>query len=610
MAKTLVLDVETNGLIGYTRLWCVVTYCIETKEWRVFDYATGPSYIEELRKYLSDAGHIIGHNILDFDRHVLAKFTNTAPFPTNKCTDTLVLSRLYNSGRLGGHSLERWGSYFGISKIPFDAWEYYDKRIIDRCKRDVEITIKLLAHLKTEGKNVSDFARMIEHHFADILYEIRTRGFPLDIDGVEKEMMMLSAELSQMKTEIQAQFPPRAIDLGLVVPKRRSGDGRPRSNTKGFKTLGPDAPRMVWGPFHLIEWQEFNVTSPKQVVERMDAAGWQPVEFTKPSKKHPEGQPKVSPANLDTLPDDAPSSAQLISKYLKTETRLGLMKNWAENYNPNTRRVHGSIIGIGTITHRGSHNNPNMGNITKGPHRAYWGFTEGDRRIAGVDAKGIQLRILAHLTLAFTDNKTFLNQVLHGDPHLEFTLPLVASMYPEAVAYTDDATKKKAKDKTKRFIYAWLLGAGALKVGTIFGLTSREGKNISEAFVSKFPGLRGLKQYLAMCAQKGWFPCPDGRYIPIKSEHYALSVALQGIEQAVMKLAAIMWYKERNKRGWDAYIIAWVHDEFQIEGHKDVLQEAGEYMAWCIAEAGRILKLRCPMEGDEPKIGMNWNETH
>ena len=610
MTKTLVVDVETNGLVGYTRLWCVVTYCIETKEWKVFDYADGPSYLDALRSYLSDATQFIGHNFLSFDRHVLARFLGMELIRTNRVLDTLVLSRLYNSGRLGGHSLERWGAYFKLAKIPFDAWEYYDKRIIVRCKRDVEITLRLFEHLKAEGKHVSQFARTLEHHFSDVLEEIKTQGFPLDIEGVEKEIMVVSAQCSEMLAKIQKEFPPKALDKGCVTPRRRAGDGKMRANNKGFKTIGPEAQTMVWGPFHLVEWQEFNVGSPKQVVERMEAAGWKPVEFTKPSDRHPEGQPKVSPANLDTLPDDAPASTKLISAYLKADTRLGLLKNWAENYNPKTGRVHGSIIGIGTITHRGSHNNPNMGNITKGPHRAYWGFLGGDRRIAGVDAKGIQLRILAHLTLGFTDDDTFLRQVLDGDPHLEFTLPLVASLYPEAVAYTNDEEKKKAKDKTKRFIYAWLLGAGAAKVGSIFGLDARAGKIISDAFVAKFPGLKRLKAYLSMCAQKGWFPNPDGRFIPIKSDHYSLSVALQGIEQAVMKMAGVMWQRERNVKGWDAWLIAWVHDEYQIEGHKDCIKEAGEYMSWCIAEAGRILKLRCPMEGDAPTIGMNWNETH
>lgn len=609
MTKTLVLDVETNGLVGYTRLWCVVTYCIETKEWKVFDYGAGKDYLKALRDYIKDASTIVGHNVLDFDRHVLSHFGCGPIFPTSKCIDTLVLSRLYNSGRLGGHSLERWGAYFGISKIPFDAWEYYDKRIVERCKRDVEITLKLYKHLQNEGKNVSEFSKMIEHHFADVLYEMKTQGFPLDIDGVEKEISLLSAELMEMQTRIRKEFPQRPVDLGIVNP-RRTSDGKVARNNRGFKAFGPNAADMVWGPFHFLAWQDFNLGSPKQIVERMNEAGWQPVEFTKPSDSHPNGQPKVSVANLDTLPEDAPQSAKLISHYLKTDTRLGLLKNWAENYNPKTGRVHGAIIGIGTITHRGSHNNPNMGNITKGPHRAYWGFRGGDRRVAGVDAKGIQLRILAHLTAVFTEDRTFMQQVLTGDPHLQFTLPLVAGLYPECVAYNDDDSKKKAKDKTKRFIYAWLLGAGALKVGSIFGVGPKEGKHISTTFENKFPGLKKLKKWLAMCAEKGWFPCPDGRFIPIKSEHYALSAALQGIEQAVMKLAGIMWLKQRNKKGWDAQLIAWVHDEYQIEGHKDVLQEAGEYMAWCIGEAGRILKLKCPMEGDAPKIGMNWNETH
>lgn len=610
--KTLVVDVETNGLRA-TMLWCIVTYCLEEKEWRIFD-VTNNEYLNEAREYLSSATHFVGHNFVKFDRHILTQFLGIPLIPVAQITDTLILSRLYNSGRVGGHSLERWGAYFHLPKVEFTDWERWDPRITFRCQRDVELTVRLLEHLRKEGKNCSELAVKTEHWFTGICDEIAQRGFPFDIDGAQREHMQLKAQLNDLQTQIRKAFPRKATNLGEVQP-RLTKKGVPAANTKGFAVLGDMAPTTVLGPFSLIEWQDFNIKSPKQIVQRMNEWGWQPMEFTKPSESFPEGQPKVSVANLDTLPDTAPPEAKLIAKYLKLYTQATLFEGWIDAYNPVTGRIHGDINSIGTITHRGSHNNPNMGNITKGPHRKHWGFTSGDRRIAGVDAKGIQLRILAHLTALFTKDRTFMEQVLTGDPHLQFTLPLVGELYPQAVAHEDPSTDegkslKKAKDKTKRFIYAWLLGAGSLKVGTIFGLGLREGKVISETFVNKFPGLKELKAWLSGCAKKGWFPCPIGSFIPIKSDHYSLSVALQGIEQAVMKLAAVMWTKKRNKEGWDAHIIAWVHDEFQIEGHKDVIQEAGEYMAWCIAEAGRILKLRCPMEGDAPKVGMNWDETH
>jgi DNA polymerase I-like protein with 3'-5' exonuclease and polymerase domains len=366
----------------------------------------------------------------------------------------------------------------------------------------------------------------------------------------------------------------------------------------------------VWGDFTLIEWEEFNPDSSKQVRERMDEFGWKPEEMTKPSKTFPDGQPKVSEANLNTLPDTAPGEAKFITEYLKLSTRIELMENWIANYNPATKSVHGRIIHIGAITHRCAHRDPNTANIPGNDEwniRECWGLpSDSEYRLVGVDAKGIQLRILAHLT----NSEEFKQVVLHGDPHTEFTAPIVAKFFPELVAWTTEEEKHEVKQKkTKRFIYAWLLGAGFKKVGVIFGTSKENGKVISEGFVNEFPGLAELKEYLADCAAKGWFPAPDGRYAPIKSEHYALSVALQCIEATLMKLAMILWKREVDRLQLEARYAAFVHDEVQIIAHHSAAEQAGQIMIASIIKAGQMLKLRCPMDGDM-NIGYNWSQTH
>ncbi len=594
MSKTLICDLESNGLTDYTELWCVVTYCLEDKELKVFEWRPDRGHIKEFEEYARDATLWIGHNFIDYDRHVLDRLTELPLIPVSRINDTLVRSRLYNSGRTGGHALERWGAYFGVPKVGTDIedWSYYQPIMRQRCVSDVGITLKLYKFQLKEGKRVGKNAEDLEQRFVELCGSISDRGFPIDVPLLDKKYSLMSSRRSEVEAEIQRAFPPRPIKVASVSPKKTKS-GAYAKNTKGFKQFKDFS--IIKGPFTLIEWQEFNVRSNKQVVERMTEYGWKPYIRTKSGKGW-----KVCEENLETLPPNAPEEAKLIVEFLKLDTRVKLMDNWYANLKDG--RVHGSIIHVGAITHRCAHHDPNTANI---PGNDEWNIREcwavsGDRHLVGCDAKGIQLRILDHLTRQYTDDDSFTRQVLDGDPHGEFTLPIVGQACPEA---------NNTRAMCKRFIYAWLLGAGNQKVGTIFNVDASKGKLIGEVFVELFPGLSELKAYLARCAKKGWFPAPDGRFIPIKSEHYALSVALQGIEAVLMKLAMLLWQAEARSRNLDAHFIAFVHDEVQIDAHKDCAEEAGQLMRSCIQRAGEMLRLRTPMDGDY-QVGMNWSETH
>jgi DNA polymerase I-like protein with 3'-5' exonuclease and polymerase domains len=86
-------------------------------------------------------------------------------------------------------------------------------------------------------------------------------------------------------------------------------------------------------------------------------------------------------------------------------------------------------------------------------------------------------------------------------------------------------------------------------------------------------------------------------------------VALQGIEAVLMKLAMLLWQAETQRLRLDAHFIAFVHDEVQINAHKDCAEKAGELMCACIRKAGEMLRLNTPMDGDYI-VGTNWSMTH
>ena len=109
--RQLVFDIEANGLEP-TQVWCVVLYESATNNTHVC-YNRIQLLCRLNGTFDPDAAmepvELIGHNILAYDVPVLEKLWGIS-FAGHKLTDTLVMSRLSDPSRLGGHSLENWGT--------------------------------------------------------------------------------------------------------------------------------------------------------------------------------------------------------------------------------------------------------------------------------------------------------------------------------------------------------------------------------------------------------------------------------------------------------------------------------------------------------------------
>jgi len=133
----LLFDIETDGL-EYTKIWCLVAQEVNTGE--VWSY--GPDEIEEGVSLLNKAAQLSGHNIIGFDIPALEKLTSFK-LGNQQIIDTLVLSRLFNPVREAGHSLAVWGSKLGLAKIEFDQFDCYTPEMLEYCKRDVGVNVKV-----------------------------------------------------------------------------------------------------------------------------------------------------------------------------------------------------------------------------------------------------------------------------------------------------------------------------------------------------------------------------------------------------------------------------------------------------------------------------------
>jgi len=105
-------------------------------------------------KFAKDVTQWIAHNGIGFDIPVIEKLWGYK-IPLDKTLDTLVLSRLFDPQRRGGHSLKVWGERLGDFKTEFSGFSEYTEEMKEYCKQDVHVTELLYNELMKEGEDFS-----------------------------------------------------------------------------------------------------------------------------------------------------------------------------------------------------------------------------------------------------------------------------------------------------------------------------------------------------------------------------------------------------------------------------------------------------------------------
>ena len=250
---------------------------------------------------------------------------------------------------------------------------------------------------------------------------------------------------------------------------------------------------------------------------------------------------------------------------------------------------------MGAITGRMTHSKPNMANIVANdkPYgrecRACWSAPNDQYRIVGMDAKGLELRMLAH----YMKDREYMYVVLKGDPH----------------ATNMKATGLSSRSKSKRFIYAFLYGAGAEKLGSVVGGNAKEGARLKRDFLKNMPALATLIDKVQHMAERGSLQGLDGRRILVRHKHAALNTLLQGAGAISCKQWSVCMDEYIKEHKLRAYLVNTVHDEMQFEVHVDDVEKIIEGSDLTMQKAGSILGVRLPLNADA-KVGYNWAETH
>ena len=578
----LVFDIETDGLDA-SKIWCIVAKDLETNKVHSFN----PDQIKEGLELLAKAELLVGHNILGFDIPIIEKLTGLS-FKDKKVIDTLVLSRLAKPER-GGHGLKAWGFNLGFNKGSMEehGFTQYSEEMMQYCINDVELNSKVFNAVIKELDGFDSKSIGLEHGIAVILKEQEKHGFLFD----EKRATILLAELNERKREIeetvQKVFKPKLVKLKTVQPKwKKNGclSKQGLTDEEFLKIISkPKHAQLL--PFDRCKLQEFNLGSRKQIGEYLKDFGWKPKKFT------PTGQPIVDESTLNKVKDIP--EAQLISKFLTLQKRIAQVDSWFKHL-ADDQRVHGFVIPNGAITGRMSHAKPNLAQIpaSYSPYgkdcRSCWIVPNG-YKLVGIDASGLELRMLAH----YMNDEGFKNEILNGDIHTA----------------NQKLAGLESRDQAKTFIYALIYGGSDLRLGQVVGGNRNDGKRLRRSFLNNLPSFATLKDRVERATAKGYLKGLDGRKVFIRSEHAALNTLLQSAGAIVMKQALVNLNNKIKENNLDAHFVANVHDEWQIEsaGHEAFI--VGKHGVESIKQVEHDFNLRCPLDG-EYKIGNNWSETH
>lgn len=559
-----VLDIEGNGLgelvldakgrpyTEATRILCAATQ-VNDQEPRLWL----EDQMDELVSYLKDMPVIVGHNIFGYDFPVMRRLHGMA---RPKCiVDTLVISKLMypdiNNHPLGDNSLESWGKHLKFPKVEYTkGWKEYNDEMGTYCLQDVRLGMAIFnAQRKfiSENKTVVAF----EHNVSSVLMEQVEHGFNYDTDAGERLYQTLMLEKLGIEDEMRTIFPDKIII---------------RHSEKTGKRLKDKI-------------ETFNPGSRQQIAARLNEKyGWNPPVTEK-------GNPKVDESVLAML--DYPEAKKLV-EYFNSVKLMGMVEDWnTRAASSRDHRIHGGINAQGAATGRCTHSQPNVAQVS-GDHRAreLWVCDPGDVMV-GADLSGLELRMLAHF-MAKYDNGEYAKVLLTGDIH----------------THNQNAAGLSSRALAKSFIYAYLYGAGDKKIALVCSCSVDAARKLRSRFQAEIPALTKVQDAVRYQVLKtGCVTLPDGRKVPVRSEHAALNTLLQGSGAIVSKYWMVEASKEAARLG--AKQVAYIHDELQYSCKPDRADEFGKAVTNAATVAGSLLNLNIRIDA-EYRVGKTWAETH
>jgi DNA polymerase-1 len=577
-------------------------------------------------------------------------------------------------------------------KVNLDLWRLIERRIgWDGCGATGTYSGAPLPSASSSASSSRTAARpetyswpwlpfWIEHEYQKINDAQQERGVAFDKDAAVKLVQELKNQQATLASDLENIFGSWWEPLDNPEKGRKASRDRvrkmsefpdvtePRYGKKGQRLkeyVGPPKEHTFEGSVSCrIKWTTFNPNSRRHLADRLQRVfGWQPTQRTK------TGEAQVDEGAIKSIPSGVISDTtrKSIMDYFVVTKTLGMLadgnKSWL-SFCDDTNRIHGRVDPLGTVTGRGAHFDPNLGQIMsvqvdevknaagkvidkkvitgiKGgfgweARSLFTASPETFTELTGTDMSSLEFILLGHY-LHPHDGGAFTERVCDPkrDPHAE---------------HGELANLPRRHAKTMGYLYIY--GGGALKAGKAVGVEEDEiaallldrglpnrlrfmrkimGENYEEpsdldkaaivkgaAVKKKFEGaIIGLKDLMddakASAEERGYMICLDGAKLFVRKPHAALNTLLQGGGAAACKLWIILFHQKMREAGYRLMVhynqVLWVHDEKQNEHIAGLGPTIAKLSDEAAKEAGRRLGLRGEFR-TESKTGHNWAETH
>lgn len=708
--KIVTIDIETpriplEGSLSIDKIFCIGIKS-GTDPTKVFTYvyhksADGP--LKAALKLINSHDVCVGHNICKFDEPVIRNLLGQITIPL---ADTLLDSKLmYSKDDLfaidrgipemppslqGGYSLKAFGYRLSDNKLNFEDFSELTEEMIIYCKQDVDLTYQLYQHLISQPNYPSKAVRELEYKTAEIMCDQENHGFYFNIDGARKLATKMRFDRMNLEHKLQKVFKPKFIAKGKpVVPKspRKNKAYEPDPYYK-FKSRIPmrhiiqirkqkngttklpaktkykwfDTPHKLFykyttGEYQPLEYKRFNPGSRAHIELWLKSIyDWKPIEYS------PTGRPKVDADTLTSLPYE---EAKPLQEYLKLVKDLGQLiegdNSLLTMVSQKTHRFHGSVDTLGANTFRMTHSKPNITQVPKDKAFRELLTVPPGKVFVDVDADQLELVMLGHF-LGPYDNYKYAKVVDSGDK----------SKGTDIHTMNQIAAGLPTRDKAKTFIYGYLYGSGATRVG--WGLWDDKTLDTMEFTEEDFNKARqSILNRIKMASSKGavtvgadgiqLFPIAKDRMIPftdtlvhqaiygnqiidkfrqqtegldqlitdtqnkakaqqlrglldyqlhLRSPHSAFNLLLQSGGAIYMK--QYLYEIDRELRqsythGKEFGYVANIHDAVNIECIPEIQEHIRDILTRGFKTASDVLGLKFPVCG-QPAFGLNQHETH
>lgn len=347
-----VIDIEASDLLSnaldysklpYTlkpdfKVWCIVVRHVDSGIVRSLQ---GEELTKENLKFLlRKCTNLIGHNLVQYDLPVLKLYglldyninypgcSSVATLFDKPChiTDTLLLSKLLNADRFGGHSLDSWGKRLGNYKGDFKDFSKFSQEMLDYCIQDTAVNVDIYKHLLSE---MQDHDWSVPYSMEIKLYDIGLKrelfGFHFDRELAENSVKELEALMQEIAAKVDPLLPEKRMTKGAMsdytMPKirfKKNGDmsavmekflakvgASYNSGTQTINFEGKDFP---------VNYQDALKTTTKATIEDIDTVkshlitlGWVPTEIKE----------RDLTKNQDKTIKKVPEIIEAIERYLK-----------------------------------------------------------------------------------------------------------------------------------------------------------------------------------------------------------------------------------------------------------------------------------------------------